>query len=358
MQETKKRSYKGKRRSSRPMRLPNGFGSVVYLGSGRRHPYAAKTATKSYDLNGYPRREVIGYFETWDDAYQALVEYNKSPYDISQRNATFAEVYQMLVNRKFNNPAKKLSKSSKNALAAAYKKCSPLHDRPFIQIKTQDMQALLDDLIPKYSHASLEHVKTLWTQMFKLAMEYDIVEKNYASFVTINKEDDDEHGVPFTRAQVDELWSKVDEVLWVDEVLVMIYSGFRISAYETLKVDLDNLTFQGGVKTAAGKDRIVPIHNRIVPLVKRLLDEKRLFGVNNKEIRLEFMDAIEVALGSTGGHTPHDCRHTLATMLDNAGAPDKITKAILGHSLGQDVTNKIYIHKDVEQLREAINLIP
>ncbi len=352
------KNYKGKRRSSRPMRLPNGFGSVVYLGSGRRRPYAAKTATKSYSLDGYPRREVIGYYETWDDAYQALVDYNKSPYDISQRNATFAEVYQMFYNRKYNNPAKTLSKSNVYAFTAAYNKSAPLHDKPFNQVKTQDMQALMDDLAKKYGHASLEHIKSLWNQMFKIAMEYDIVEKNYAAFVTINKADDDEHGVPFTRDQVDELWSKIDTVENVDMVLVMIYSGFRISAYETLKVDLDNLIFQGGVKTVAGKDRIVPIHNRIIPLVKRLQADGRLFGVSPQVIRPLFKAALDDALGSSDGHTPHDCRHTLATFLDNAGVPDKITKAILGHSLGQDVTNKIYIHKDVEQLREAINLIP
>lgn len=48
-------------------------------------------------------------------------------------------------------------------------------------------------------------------------------------------------------------------------------------------------------------------------------------------------------------HTPHDCRHTGASLLDNAGANKLSRKRILGH-LAQDLTDDVYTHKTIEQL--------
>lgn len=48
----------------------------------------------------------------------------------------------------------------------------------------------------------------------------------------------------------------------------MCFSGFRISAYKTMKVDLENRTFFGGIKTKNGIDRIVPIHSAIFDMVE------------------------------------------------------------------------------------------
>ena len=143
----------------------------------------------------------------------------------------------------------------------------------------------------------------------------------------------------------------------MDMVLVMCYSGFRIKEYESLKVDLEADTFAGGVKTAASKNRVVPIHHRIRPLVEKLLKDGRLFGVTvqiNRKIFAQVMAAAEIQQH----HTPHDCRHTLATQLSSAGAPDLHIKLILGHSVGGDITKKVYIHKDVEELRKTFEKIP
>ena len=55
-------------------------------------------------------------------------------------------------------------------------------------------------------------------------------------------------------------------------------------------------------------------------------------------------------------HHPHDGRHTCATLLDNAEIALKTIKLILGHS-SADVTERVYTHKTIRQLIEAINLI-
>ena len=55
-------------------------------------------------------------------------------------------------------------------------------------------------------------------------------------------------------------------------------------------------------------------------------------------------------------HKPHDCRHTFATLMDNAGANKVSTKRIIGHA-SKDITDKVYTHKDIEEFKKAVDLI-
>ena len=55
-------------------------------------------------------------------------------------------------------------------------------------------------------------------------------------------------------------------------------------------------------------------------------------------------------------HTPHECRHTFVSMLDDAGANKVSIQKIAGHK-GSDVTEKVYTHKNIEQLLSAIDLL-
>lgn len=55
-------------------------------------------------------------------------------------------------------------------------------------------------------------------------------------------------------------------------------------------------------------------------------------------------------------HTTHDCRHTCATLMDNTEVNENAKRKILGHVTG-DVTDTVYTHKNLKQLRKAINKI-
>ncbi len=59
-------------------------------------------------------------------------------------------------------------------------------------------------------------------------------------------------------------------------IIVGIYTGFRpkeLCLIEIENVNLDKMIIIGGMKTSNGKDRIVPIHPRIYPLIKTRLEE-------------------------------------------------------------------------------------
>jgi integrase len=145
----------------------------------------------------------------------------------------------------------------------------------------------------------------------------------------------------------------------------MIYTGLRIGELMLIKnadINLNERYMKGGIKTAAGKNRIIPINKKILPLIQARYDQGHEFLIVNafnekmkydnyyKERWQPIMENLSIS------HKPHDCRHTCATLLDNAGANKLSIKRILGHA-SQDITDKVYTHKDIEELLKAIDLI-
>lgn len=342
---------------AKPMKRRNGSGSVVKLSGRRRCPFEVRVNTHMDERN-YPVYDVLGRFSERDEALAALLEYNKNPYDLAINELTFEDVYKLWFDWKYTNGKKKYSDSSVRCTSTSYKKCSSLYGMKFKDIRTPHIQAILNS--QDMSHATLEHVKNTINQMFKYALQFDIVQKDYSKFAFIAKADDDEHGVPFTCEDINRLWNSLN-IPWMDSILIYIYSGFRLSELLNMPVadiNIHDMTFTGGIKTAAGKNRIVPIHSKIQPLVLSRLQHARrtLFDVSINEYYACFNNALTAA-NITEKHTPHDCRHTFSTLLDNAGANPNNVKRLMGHSLSKDITQNIYTHKDIEQLRKTIELI-
>lgn len=79
------------------MKLPNGYGTVFRIDKRkRRRPYVVKK-TIGWDLIGDKAVQnviVIGYAKTYEEGIKMLEEYNLSPYDVSERKTTFAEVWE------------------------------------------------------------------------------------------------------------------------------------------------------------------------------------------------------------------------------------------------------------------------
>ena len=125
-------------------------------------------------------------------------------------------------------------------------------------------------------------------------------------------------------------------------------------------VDLEQMTLKGGIKTKAGKDRIVPIHPRIQKFVKQRMTEtgKYLFSYNGKKLSTSqyyifwnrVMDELKIH------HTPHECRHTFRSRLDSAGANKVCIDLMMGHK-SKEVGERVYTHKTIEELKNALNLV-
>ena len=330
-------SPKPQRRPQRRTRrkLPNGFGSIRKMSGHRVKPYAAYPPITDYHDNGSAiLPKAIGYYASYQDAYNALSEYQKSPYDLEQRTATFTEVYEAFMRDKFYE-GNNLSKNSKYGYESAYNNSKTLHSRVFSLLRKEDFQKVVDELPLK--HASKELLVLLYKQMGKFALAHDIVVKDYAQFVSVNTQDDDIKGVPFTEEEILDLIQRNEPIS-----LILLYTGMRISELKTIVRESEHF-YRGGLKTKAGKDRLIPIH----PAIQGIEIPKYSVQTYRKQFAERFK-----------GHTPHDLRHTTTWLLQTYGADDLSTRMILGHSLGTDIEKNTYGHRTPEQLYEAILKIP
>ena len=333
------------------MRNPNGYGSIVKLSGNRRKPYCVRKAVTQWNEKGYPIYEVIGYFPTKKEAIQALAEFNNDPYDLKRDKITFADLYSEWADKKYTE----ISHTLATSYAAAYRRLAPVQDIPIVKLRTPQLQELIDsyDISPVLKH----HMKLVLKMVLDQAMINDIVTRNVAALVkTPPMHNAEKH--PFTEAEINMLWDNV-KISGVDDILILIYTGWRVQEYCTLltsDIDLVNQTMKGGMKTEAGKGRIVPIHHRILPLIQKRYDpeSERFIQVNYQKFRRELNQTLE---DLNLKHTPHETRHTFVTMLDNAGANPVNIKRLVGHA-SRDITTKVYVHKDIEQLRDTIELLP
>lgn len=346
-------------RRKKHMKLPNGYGSIKYLGNNRRRPYAVYPPVTQFSLSGSPvQAPAIGYAEDWYSAYEMLIAWKNgiAPQQaapaVQAKGPTFAEVYERYFADKYLSGSKRVfSQSTINSTKTAYHNCSALYEREFCSLRYEDLQGLLDAC--PLRHASLEFIVTLFRQMYQYAMKYELTDKDYSQWVEIRKADDDEHGVPFSDSELKILWMHAEDDT-AAMMLIMAYSGFRIGEWKTMTVNLDDWYFQGGIKTAAGKNRIVPIHSGIRSLVVRLHGTNpTLLPCNIDTFRKRLYALQDLGISS---HTPHDARHTFSALCERYGVAENDRKRMLGHAFN-DVTNKVYGHRTLEDLRTEIEKI-
>jgi len=334
-------------------RNPNGYGCVTRLSGNRTRPWIIKVTVS--DEAGNTHQIPVGYAETRESALIMLAQYNNNPWNIDRDKVTLAILFQQWANIKLP----KLSKSSRGALKSAFKHCSKYYGVKYRLIKAYQMQESIDNCGCGY--ATQGAIKALWGHLDKFAFECDIIDKMYSQLTTAAPVPDTKR-TPFTEKQLEDLWHFVSEP-WVDTVLIFLYTGFRLNELLTMKtgqIDMEQKIFIGGFKTRSGKDRIVPIHPRIQPLVRKWVDkdEEYFFTYQSRKISTtvyyELWKSVMTLINAD--KTPHEARHTMETMLDNAGANRKCIDMIMGHK-SKDVGNRVYNHKTLEQLRETIALL-
>ena len=214
--------------------------------------------------------------------------------------------------------------------------------------------------------ATKSRMKSMYNLMYRYAVKYDIVDKNYAELCNSVKVESKKKKLPFTTEEVKKLWEYVGEIPFVDMILIGIYTGFRPNELVKLKIKnvfISDKYIIGGEKTKAGTDRTVPIHPEILSLIYKRYNEENeyLFNDWNKldkgispltydKYRRKF-EKVMTALNMK--HSPHETRHTFITQAKHCNVNDYILKRIIGHEIG-DVTEQVYTHRTVEDLYKEI----
>lgn len=373
--------------SKKRMRLPNGFGQITEIKNAKlRKPFRAMV-TVGKDGNGKPICKLLkpeSYFKTYNEAYSALLEYNKNPYDFDSL-ITVEELY----NKWSEEHYKKLKKSSSSTLKTAWKYCHKIYKLKVREIRTRHLKECINDSYiivndtKKYSTATTkQRIKSILNNMFDYAVEYELTDKNYARLFNLPEDVYKEFITPknnhlsFTDEEIELLWSNVDSVPFVDIILIQCYSGWRpseIGQIKRLDCDMENGIMIGGIKTSNGKNRVVPIHPRIKKLVDRYYNEsvklnsEWLFNSINincykkdgflsyERFKKAFNLVVE-SLRLNNRHRPHDGRKHFITMAKKYNVDEYAIKYLVGHSIN-DLTEKVYTDREIQWLKNEINKI-
>lgn len=341
------------------MRKPNGYGTIKKLSGQRRRPYV-------FCVSKDGKQVTVAYFATVVEAeiYQADYYKEHQGKTLPARKITFLELYRRWLPAHLN-AYPNLSQSTLTSYANACKHCQSLYLKEFAKLKYVDYQQIIDTMRRKgLSYSSCKKVRNLISLMSQYAHKIELSSTNYAPLLTLGTNNPVRPHHVFTRQKINRLWNIADEPN-VDTVLMLLYTGLRVG--ELLQLQIKDIHIRQGYfnvtrsKTKAGI-RTVPIHHRIMPFFERRMSVSRAYLIEDKDgkpydysrYRETIWDKIMKQIHAT--HTPHDCRHTVATLLDNAGANENATRKLLGHS-GGDVTDRVYTHKGLRQLRRCVELL-
>lgn len=331
------------------MRMPNGYGSVSKISSksNRRNPYRVSILAGWTD-EGKPIRKTIGYSKTKKEGMQMLSNYHDQPFDLDMNNVSFGYLYNKFLEYKkttnISDGTLKLYKSYRKAYI-------PIENKHFMSICREDLQSIIDKLEtgPDYKRKVLN----IYSQMYRYAKGNNIkVGANVSEFVNIEKSVPSKKHIPFNDEEINLLWNNRDEI--IDIVLVDIYTGLRPIEFFNISEIHENY-FATGSKTESGKNRVIPINDKIKCIFKGIINSNILKEISNPDNLYHRIKKRFKTLG-LDSHSPYDARHTFATLMSNANADEHCIKLIMGHRIS-DLTKRVYTHKVIEQLIAEVNKI-
>lgn len=362
--------------STRPKRkrLPNGFGQISEIrNKNLRNPFRAMVCI-GHDEFGKPVIKPLkprSYFESYNDAYSALVEYHKNPYKLEDE-ITLEEVYD-----RWLKSTEHITRSSNtiNGYKRAWEAMSKYH-----KMRVRDLRKYhIRECAESVTYNTALFVKRMFSNLLQYAADNDVIDTNFVKGLTV-RNDTEEHKdaktphITYTEEELNLLWSSTDK-RGVRELLLQCYTGMRPG--ELLEIRIENVHLEerymiGGMKTKAGKDRMIPIHSRMVQIVEALLDEAKelnspylvnimlpgrggLKRLTTTHLDIHFTRFMK-ALGMNESHRPHDGRVCFATRAKLAGMDEYAIKRIMGHTI-TDLTERVYTRRPIEHLIAEIEKI-
>lgn len=331
------------------LRLPNKFGGVVYLGPRRRRPYAARV-TVGWSMDNKQQFKYLGYFESREDALACLSEFYKSPYNITDKTITFKELFDEWIQ------SHEVSKKTINTYNSTFRKLETIHN-----IRIADLRAShIQPIIKKNPYSSAKLIKLITGIVCREAIKKEIIDRDISTLLDLPQKKEGKEKMPFTKEEIELLWNHVGEK-YADMLLILLYSGMRISELlemESSKIDLDNRVMVGGLKTEAGRNRTIPIHSKIHPIIERVKGSNYLFQAprggkllySNEGYKInKFMKSLDF------NHTIHETRHTFISQCNRLDINKTSVKRIVGHAVTKDITDDVYTHKNIDDLLKAID---
>lgn len=328
-------------------------------------------------------REPLGSFAKKSEAKEAIDAFVANP--SKKYNHSPAQIYDEWSSIAFDD----IGRSTQDNYRAAWSQVQaawgkrvdePIRDRTTAEIREiYDYWLVEHDIMRKgrgkpfmtkagpLSKSAMQKIKALLTQMYKYCIANNIVRQNYAELVRIPREAKEGKQRALTDLEFAKLEKNYMNIPGGEACYVLCYTGWRVTEFCRLtrfSYNPKDKTLRGGIKTEAGKDRVVPVHPKIQPIIDRWYNGcagplyPRPDGkfYDKDTFRDDVWNPCMAALGLPDDLTPHSARHTYGTRLAAAGARPEDIKVLMGHS-DYSVTANTYINQDITPLRNAVNLI-
>jgi integrase len=321
----------------------NHEGSITKLSGKRSKPYAVRVTT-GWDKDGKQLRKYLGYFKTKSEAKEELNKYLISPYDLDANKLTAQDIFE-----KWEKTAKVTDK-----VISAYRGVlnkSNLNKRVFKDIKLFELENAIKDFTPSIQKRFRNMIKNLYT----FGMKNEIVTKNLGELLEIDK---------YVAGKRDAIKpADIKKILKGEDIIpkILLYTGLRIGELIEIKsanVDLKNRIMVGGLKTESGKNRRIPIHKELIPIIEKLLASNTEYLISNTEGKKVIYSNYLTRDWNTDEvlktYSPHFTRHTFISRAVKLELNQQVLKAVVGHS-SNDVTSSVYTHIDDEQLLDFID---
>ena len=366
------------------MKLPNSYGSVIRLKGNRRNPYAVRISYMEElpDGRAKQKKKYLGYFASKTRALEFLAEYNNGQvvkeHQQYTQSPTFAEMFEKWKEYRESLRSNPSPNTWKN-YNIAFKILEPIHHKKIISIRANELQEIITSKSSK-SAATIGSIRVVLKGVYGYAINNGYVDKDITEHLVYEHTDPSSPiHTAFSEDELKILWNNLYIINNIDIVLIYIYTGLRpveLLEIKSADVHLEEKYMIGGVKTEAGRERIIPLHDNIIPLVERRLSLHNEYLICNKFNR-PYTRAVytesnwnTLMLNLKFNHSPHDCRYTFAYLADKANMNEVCKKIIMGHALPNksrsafkiggkgDVTSHIYTEKTLEDLLHEINKLP
>lgn len=355
----------------------NGTGTVYKLQGKRKKPWAGYVWNPQLQ-----KQQFIGTFKTEAEANIATAAAAATKGVSERYTYTLQELYDEWSDIHFRT----LSASGEQGYKTAWKYLQPIANIKVRDLRTTHFQKCVDACAEKFSRSQCEKIRQLASQLCKKAMEYDLINKNYAQFIALPKAEKTNRQI-FTDEELTLLWSHTENET-VQIILTLVYTGFRpneLFSLEVSNVDLEKETVCSGSKTEAGMNRVIPILPTIRPFIEKWYDKAfevddngerqqiHRFLITNqnggkmdlKNFRSRQFYPVLLELGILElpkdvesfskeyppRLTPYCTRHTFASIAVKAGVKTEVLQELMGHE-EYSTTADYYEHFNLAELQE------
>ena len=325
-----------------------------------------------------PIKKTKGGFKRREDALAYCEQLRAKKADAPDLSMTLRQIYDEWEPKY----SQRIDSSTAAGYRAAFNYYEKLHDRQIRTITAADLQSCMDECPRgKRTHQNMKVVAGL---LWKYAKDKHIVAQVESENLFTGKGRSKKRDA-LTDIEVEKIRQAIGSKRYAEYIFCLCYLGFRPGEMLELRKDQvvehkGRLFLVEGKKTDAGRNRTVPVHQKIEDIIRdRLMipgtdlifpqytftrPSKKapdpLFTgfkqMNDNYFREMVFKPICAVLGVAEGKVPYAARHTFSNKLKAASGDDIDKARLMGHS-DYTFTQTAYQSTDLDELKAVVDSI-